>query len=180
MRALLLLAVVGTLSSCATEAWNFPPDGNNAKFNQDSYACTREAQQQSSNAYVNSYGGAAQSGTYTNTNLYNQCMYARGYYLSKKSELPPKPQLPDELYVLHARQKLTASKCVASGSLAPELVALLDRSGATVLANHTYSQQKLSEAWANESATFIPSPSDCDRLAAFAAYLKSLQEAKGN
>src|SRR5438045_3143254 len=98
MRALLLAAVAGTLSGCATQYWNFPSGGNTSQFNKDSYACTQEAQQQSSSAYVNPYGGAAQSGTHTNIDLYNQCMYARGYYLGKEPVSPPKSQLPDGFY----------------------------------------------------------------------------------
>lgn len=180
MRALLLFAVIGTLSGCATQYWNFPPGGSTLQFNQDSYACTQEAQQQSSSAYVNPYGGTAQSGTHTNINLYNQCMYARGYYLGKTPTSPPKSQLPDDFYVGLARQKITASKCVASGLLAPEMGALADQSADAILTNYIYDQQKLSETSRQESSTLSPSPSDCDRLAAFATKLKAIQEANGN
>ena len=88
MRKSLLIAPLALcLSGCATGVyWLFPPGGNEQQAHQDDYACMQEAQQQTSSAYVNPYGGAAQSGSTTNMYLYKSCMYARGY----REGQPPK------------------------------------------------------------------------------------------
>ena len=79
-RHLFVLVLAITLTGCATNTrWYFPPGGTQQQFNQDTYECMQEAQQQSSNAYVNPYGGSASSGTTTNMYLAKACMRARGY-----------------------------------------------------------------------------------------------------
>ena len=80
MRLYVSLALAATLTGCATSTyWLYPPGGDDAQWNRDVYECTQEAQQQSSSAYVNPYGGAAQSGSGTNYELRNACLRARGY-----------------------------------------------------------------------------------------------------
>lgn len=84
-KSLLLASLALFLSGCATGTyWLFPPGGNEQRGRQDDYACKQEAQQQASSAYVNPYGGAAQSGSTTNMDLYKSCMYARGYREGKQ------------------------------------------------------------------------------------------------
>ena len=76
----LAIVIAAGLTSCATSTyWNFPPGGTQQQFDRDTYECMQEAQQQTSNAYVNPYGGAASSGTTTNMYLAKACMRARGY-----------------------------------------------------------------------------------------------------
>lgn len=83
MRNSLFLALSALLlAGCATASYTYwlpPPGGSEQQFRQDEYACMQEAQQQSSNAYVNPYGGAAQSGSNLNIDLYSACLRARGY-----------------------------------------------------------------------------------------------------
>ena len=80
MRIIFIAVAVAILAGCATRTWwSYPPGGTEAQFNQDTYECMQQAQQQTSNAYVNPYGGAAQSGTTTNMTLAKLCMRARGY-----------------------------------------------------------------------------------------------------
>lgn len=82
MRKAILLAL--TLSGCAT-TW-YKPDSTDAEFNQDEYACQRDAF---------AYGGIAGSGgapggvvigsigRTSNRTIYNACMRARGYTTEK-------------------------------------------------------------------------------------------------
>jgi len=72
----LLFALVG----CASQTWNKPGATQN-EFNADRYACLQESQQQQGRAYVNPYGGAAQSGSVTNIFLFRACMQAHGWNL---------------------------------------------------------------------------------------------------
>jgi len=79
-RHLLALALVVTLAGCTTNTrWQFPYNGTEQQFNQDTYECMQQAQHQTSNAYVNPYGGSSSSGSETNMPLAKACMRARGY-----------------------------------------------------------------------------------------------------
>lgn len=66
------------LAGCGSTRW-YKDNTSDQEFYQDEYACTQEAQQPSSNAQVNAYGGTAQSGMSLNYQMYKSCMYARGY-----------------------------------------------------------------------------------------------------
>jgi len=79
MRLILTLALILSLAGCSTY-WLYPPGGNDAQWNRDVYECTKDAQQESSAAYVGAYGGSAQSGTDTNYELRDACLRARGYH----------------------------------------------------------------------------------------------------
>jgi hypothetical protein len=81
MRKYLIVLFVIVLSGCAK--W-YKDGATQQDFSQDRYACLQEAQQNQSSARVNSYGGAAQSGSVTNGLLFNSCMEARGWVLSMK------------------------------------------------------------------------------------------------
>jgi hypothetical protein len=82
-RAVLLLSAMLAVAGCSqTVAWN-KPGASQAEFNNERYRCMQEAQQQSSSAYVNRYGGVASSGQTTNEPLFNACMNAKGWYLQK-------------------------------------------------------------------------------------------------
>ena len=78
MRILLFATIVLLLSGCYSTRW-YKANTSDQQYYQDNYACTQEAQQQTSSAYINQYGGSAQSNAGTNWPLYKQCMYARGY-----------------------------------------------------------------------------------------------------
>ena len=80
MRLHFSVVLAASLTGCATGSyWHYPPGGDDAQFNRDAYECMQESQQASSSAYVNPYGGAAQSGSGTNYEMRNACMRARGY-----------------------------------------------------------------------------------------------------
>lgn len=53
-------------------------------FNKDNYECMRQSQQRQSNSAYDAYGGQSNSGTITNYDLFNACMYAKSYYLVRK------------------------------------------------------------------------------------------------
>ena len=89
MRSFCSLALAASLTACASNSyWLYPPGGTEAQWHQDVYACTQESQQSSSSAYVNPYGGAAQSGSSTNYELRDACMRAKGY----REGTPPNQQ----------------------------------------------------------------------------------------
>lgn len=72
MRVVLALIVAGSLTGCATYAWQIPAGRSQMQFNQDSYECAKEAQQLMP-------GGPPAGSNITNTGMYHQCMNARGY-----------------------------------------------------------------------------------------------------
>jgi len=56
-------------------------------FNQERYACLQQSQQPNSTAYLNRYGGAANSSIITNDGLYSACMSSRGWALTPLTDL---------------------------------------------------------------------------------------------
>ena len=80
----LLLGVLIALTGCAQPLWN-KPGASVEDFNVDKYQCMQGAQQQTSSAYINRYGGGASSGQSTNAPLYNACMNAKGWTLQAQS-----------------------------------------------------------------------------------------------
>ena len=76
MRIISALAVAASLTGCATYTWHIPPGGNQAQFNQDSYACAKEAQELTP-------GGPPPGTNITQSGLYHQCMNAHGYRYDK-------------------------------------------------------------------------------------------------
>lgn len=81
MQKFVIVLAAAAVAGCATQQvyWQFPSGGTEQQFDKDDYACMQETQQQTSSAYVNPYGGTAESGTTTNVYLYKACMNARGY-----------------------------------------------------------------------------------------------------
>jgi hypothetical protein len=77
------------LISCAQQAqqlWSKPgsaPDD----FNRDRYACLQQSQQPTSSAYLNQYGGVANSNIVTNGGLYGACMNAGGWVLTTVTDV---------------------------------------------------------------------------------------------
>jgi uncharacterized lipoprotein len=78
MYKILAVCLVLSLAACGSTRW-YKDNTSDQQFYQDEYACTQEAQQPTSNAQVNPYGGTSQSGMTLNHQIYKSCMYARGY-----------------------------------------------------------------------------------------------------
>jgi hypothetical protein len=57
----------------------------------DRYECLQEAQQRTSGAVVDAYGGAAKSQVVTNCGLWVSCLGARGYTLDPSGKLSAPP-----------------------------------------------------------------------------------------
>jgi hypothetical protein len=82
---LLLLGIM--FSGCAAfkpMLWN-KNGGTQDEFAQVKYECLQASQQQQSGAYVNGYGGASQSGSVLNGQLFGACMNAHGWYLQQQT-----------------------------------------------------------------------------------------------
>jgi hypothetical protein len=79
--SLILLTVL--LTGCNTSIRWSKQGVTQQVANQEHYQCLKESQQQQSSAYVNGYGGAANSSLGTNQDLYNACMSAHGYSWEK-------------------------------------------------------------------------------------------------
>jgi hypothetical protein len=55
-------------------------------FNKDRYACMQQSQQPRSTAYLDKYGGVANSNIITNDNLFGACMNATGWYFTSVAD----------------------------------------------------------------------------------------------
>jgi hypothetical protein len=77
------------LASCAQQpqALWLKPGAAPDDFNQERYACLQQSQQPNSTAYLNRYGGAANSSIITNDGLYTACMSSRGWALTPLTDL---------------------------------------------------------------------------------------------
>jgi hypothetical protein len=77
------------LLACATapQALWLKPGAASDEFGQDKYACLQQSQQQSSSAYINRYGGVANSGAVTNGGLYDACMNSKGWVLTPVTDV---------------------------------------------------------------------------------------------
>jgi hypothetical protein len=77
------------LAACATQpqALWLKPGAASEDFGQDRYACLQQSQQQSSTAYMNRYGGVANSGAITNGGLYDACMNSKGWVLTPVTDV---------------------------------------------------------------------------------------------
>jgi hypothetical protein len=80
------LVLLCSFAGCANNVW-YKPGASANDFEADKYTCLQQSQQQASSAAVNQYGGAAQSGSVTNWNLFNSCMGSKGYSLQDKNAL---------------------------------------------------------------------------------------------
>jgi hypothetical protein len=74
------------LCACAQQSIWIKPGAAVDDFSNDKYACMQQSQQPNSSAYVDRYGGVANSGIITNGNLFGACMNARGWYLTAVSD----------------------------------------------------------------------------------------------
>jgi len=83
---ILLFLLAGCAHNADNKVW-IKPGASTNEFNVDKYDCIQQAQQKSSSAYVNPYGGVAGSGTITNWGLYNACMNAKGWTLQDSNNL---------------------------------------------------------------------------------------------
>jgi hypothetical protein len=72
------------LAACATQpqALWLKPGAASDEFGQDRYACLQQSQQPNSSAYLNRYGGVANSNVITNGGLYDACMNSKGCVLT--------------------------------------------------------------------------------------------------
>ena len=93
MRGLAPCVLVAALVGCAP-----PPaarfthaTATQENFLQDRYVCIQQAQQQRSGAYVNRYGGEADSRVIINRGVYDACMAAKGYKIDPNGNLAPPP-----------------------------------------------------------------------------------------
>lgn len=82
---IITLAVV-TLSGCATGTWWHRDNTSQQQWEKDRYECMASSQSYTSSAYINPYGGSAESGTSTNTPLFEACLQARGYRKGKSKK----------------------------------------------------------------------------------------------
>jgi hypothetical protein len=72
------------LASCAQQPqtlWSKPGSAPD-EFNQQRYACMQQSQQPNSSAYINRYGGVANSNIITNGGLFDACMNSQGWVLT--------------------------------------------------------------------------------------------------
>jgi len=87
MERLLVICTI-VLTGCANLAMGwYKPGGSQSAFAQDKYECMSNSQMAVSGAYVNAYGGAANSQTTTNMPLFQACMQARGYYWTSQAQV---------------------------------------------------------------------------------------------
>jgi hypothetical protein len=77
------------LSACAQQqqALWLKPGAASDDFSQDKYGCMQQSQQPSSAAYVNRYGGVANSNIITNGGLYDACMNSKGWVLTPVTDV---------------------------------------------------------------------------------------------
>jgi hypothetical protein len=86
-RSTVILPLV--LAACATQPQTLwlKPGAASEDFGQDRYACLQQSQQQSSSAYIDRYGGVANSGAITNGGLYDACMNSKGWVLTPVTDV---------------------------------------------------------------------------------------------
>ena len=84
---IVFMSMVCLILSCAStgNVWT-KPNFTKQEFATDKYECMQESQQQSSSAYVNRYGGIAESGSIMNSSLFNACMEAHGWSLVSEEQ----------------------------------------------------------------------------------------------
>jgi hypothetical protein len=82
---LMFIMLLFLFAGCAhnNNVWVKPGASTN-EFNVDKYDCLQQSQQKSSGAFVNQYGGFANSGSITNVGLFNSCMNAKGWSLQNR------------------------------------------------------------------------------------------------
>ncbi len=84
-----------TLCACSTPVW-VKPGATQSDFAHDKYGCMQQSQQGASTAFVNQYGGSANSGMITNQNLFSACMNAQGWSLQRRRPDSPQQQANNE------------------------------------------------------------------------------------
>ncbi|QPF85166.1 hypothetical protein IC762_02185 [Bradyrhizobium genosp. L] len=87
--ALNVIALSVLLVSCAQQPQQLwlKPGAAQEEFGQDRYACLQGAQQPSSSAYLNRYGGVANSNMITNGGLFDACMNSKGWILTPVTDV---------------------------------------------------------------------------------------------
>jgi hypothetical protein len=86
-------ALVGLLAGCAQNLWN-KPGASKDDFASDRYECLQGSQQQTGTAFFNRYGGASSSGMATNGGIFDACMNARGWTLTRVQNGPGGTSIP--------------------------------------------------------------------------------------
>ena len=88
-KSLGILLLVAAVSGCAPTYVRYLSNNGatQQQFMNDRYSCLRETQQRVSGAYVNQYGGAANSQVMPPCSALNACLAARGYYRSDTTNL---------------------------------------------------------------------------------------------
>jgi hypothetical protein len=78
-----------SLTSCAQQSQSIwlKPGAQPDEFSQERYACLQQSQQPNSSAYINRYGGAANSNMITNGGLFDACMNSRGWILTPVTDV---------------------------------------------------------------------------------------------
>lgn len=81
-RCLSIVVALAAICGCAPSyiRWVSNNGAGQDQFMKDRYSCLQETQQRISNAYVNQYGGAANSSVAPPCSAWKACMAARGYY----------------------------------------------------------------------------------------------------
>jgi len=81
--------VARLLVSCAQQPQQLwlKPGAAPDEFSQERYACLQQSQQPSSSAYLNRYGGVANSNIITNDGLYTACMTSKGWILTPLTDV---------------------------------------------------------------------------------------------
>lgn len=82
MKAHFLGITLVLLSGCAQNLWN-KPGASKDDFASDRYECLQRSQQQTGTAVFNRFGGASSSGMATNGGIFDACMNARGWTLTR-------------------------------------------------------------------------------------------------
>ena len=85
--SLSVAVALALLSGCVTVPRYAGSGKSQADFMRDRYQCYQETQQRVSGAYVNRYGGAADSRVMPSCSAFSSCLAARGYYESERGNL---------------------------------------------------------------------------------------------
>jgi hypothetical protein len=109
-QTLLFVLVAAALSGCAAmhTGW-YKPGNSPAGFAQDKYECMSNSQMAVSGAYVNKYGGVANSYTTTNTPLFSACMQAHGYTWTNQAAVNNYEASQQETEIAAARERASAA-----------------------------------------------------------------------
>ena len=83
-RLLLVLSALVLLGCASQQYWTKRVSFSQDDFNKDNFECLQQSQRPVSSSYSDQYGGSSSSTVETNYELYNACMYAKGWYLTNE------------------------------------------------------------------------------------------------